>query len=816
MTDVAMGDDQGDGVAFADTGRSRFVYRSDGDALVSAGGSFIADLKLPKMLEAAFVRSPMARGRIVAVDPSRALAMPGVARVGVGSEIRAAMSAPLPWASSVLHASEDAPEDFHLPAYYPLPIDRVSYEGELVAVVAAATRYGAEDAAALVDVSYEPLVPILDPEASLRTGAERIFDDVDGNLALEARFGSVTDVGSLFDDAELVLERRYQMRRSGNPPLETCGVVASYEAGRLTVWSTIQRPQILRVALSDIFGIPAARVRVISPANIGGGFGWKSPMYRETAAIAWLAMQLDRPVRWIEDRSESLRKGVHERDQIWTMRAAFDAAGRLLALDSEVVADVGSVLVDMYGLLPSRISATLPFPYDIPWIRTHLRCAITNKAPMGVNRAAGRMPAVWAIERLMDDAARALSIGPDEIRRTNFVRKFPYSSPLGQSLTDSDYLGSFDKLLEAFDYESLALEAAELRAVGRRVGVGLAACVEICRPLTSLGSALFYNQPGYASATLHMFSDGSVAIHTGDAPQGQQRHTTMASVVATELGIDPQTIEVYTGDTYASPMINSNTDVTSACGVAARRLRQRLCGIASHLMQVDDAEDAFAIRSGVIEHLASGRTMTVREAATAVLIRPFLFPAGTLPDLSETAYVEAPYSPTSFGAHAAMVEVDPELGLVTILKYGFVGDCGRPLNPVGLENAIRGGLATGIGNSLCEMYVYDAEGRLLTRSLKDYTMAGANEMPREVVIDHHDTPTPSTEYGHKRSVTEGVPAGVPPALANAIVEAFDGDIDLTIAPFQPAELWAVVHAGTTEAAHPHLLHRGTSTRVRSS
>jgi carbon-monoxide dehydrogenase large subunit len=712
-----------------------FVYYSDGAALLTAKGAYIADIRLPRMLEASFVRSPIARGLIKRINVEAATLSPGVVRVATGQEIRESVPKTLPRASMVLHASEHAPEQFNLPAYHLLATDSVHYEGEAVAVVVGESRYLAEDGAELMDVEYEEQRPVLDPEVSLSAGSEQLFEDVAGNLALEGRFGSKEDAGSIFDDAALVLRRRYRMNRSGNPPLETLGVIAQYENRRLTVWSTIQRPQILRIALADILGLPASRVRVIAPQNIGGGFGWKSPMYRETAVIAWLAMQLNRPVRWIEDRTEALKKGIHERDQIWDMVAAFDSDGKILGLQSEVIADVGSVLVDMYGLLPSRISATMPFPYDIPWIRTHLRCAITNKAPVGVNRPAGRLPAVWAIERLMDDAARELRVSPVDIRLANFVKTFPYVSPLGGTLTDSDYVGTMSKLLTVFRYEERKQEAERLRAAGRKVGVGLAACVELCRPLCSFGGALFYNQPQYASVSLRMYPDGSVSIMSGDAPQGQMRHTTMAKVTAKELGADPESIEVYTGDTLLSPITNSNTDVASVCAIAARRLKSKVIVVASHLLGVEAKESNFACAMGVVTYLPDRRTISFREIAWTSLMRPFLLPEGSIPDLSETAYLEAPYSPTSFAAHAAMVEVDPELGKIRILSYGFVGDCGKPLNPRGLRTAVIAGIATGISNTTHEAYIYDDQGQLITSNLKDYAMLTAGEMPQELIIE---------------------------------------------------------------------------------
>ena len=770
-----------------------FIYHSDGAALLAGKGNYIADLKLPGMLEVAFLRSPLARGRIKSISTEAAAAADGVAYVATGPDIRKSVPTALPRASMVLHASELAPEAYNLPSYHLLPIDAVHFEGEAVAAVVAKSRYLAEDAADLIDIEFEEQAPVLDPEASLAPGCEQIFEDVAGNLALEGNYGSKEAPGSLFEDAPLVLRRRYRMNRSGNPPLEPLGVVARYENRRLTVWSTIQRPQMLRIALADILKIPMSRVQVIAPQNIGGGFGWKSPMHRETAVIAWLAMQVGKPVRWIEDRTEALKKGIHARDQIWDIVAAFDANGKILGMKNEVIADVGSALVDMFAVRAARSSCTVPPPYHIPWVRTHLKCAVTNKAPVGYNRPAGRMPAVWAIERLMDDAARKLKLSPLQIRRTNFVKEFPYPSPLGGQrgmLLESDYFGTVDKLLDVFRYEERVQEVKQMRAAGRRVGISIATCVETCRPLCSIGGVVSYNQPQYASVTMRMYPDGSLSIMTGDAPQGQMRHTTMAKITAEELGADVHAIEVYTGDSLLSPITNSNTDVTSVCAIAARRLRTKVIGVAAHLMKVPVEEKDFKCARGTITHLPDGKTLSFRDIAWAAMMRPFMLPEGSVPELSETAYFEPPYAPTSFAAHAAVVEVDAEVGKIRVLSYGIVGDVGKILNPRGLRTGIISGIATGISNLTHEAYIYDDQGQLITSNLKDYAMLTAGEMPDEIVIGHNDTPTAVTVYGHKRMITEGVPAGVAPAVANAIINAFDGAVDITTIPIFPGDLWA--------------------------
>lgn len=770
-------------------------YDVDNAALVSGRGAYIADIMLPDMLEVAFLRSPLARARILSIDTADAQDVPGVESIVLGRDQGVMALDKLPAASRVLHASDDAPEAFNLPSYRLLPEDMVNYEGEVIALVAATDRYLAEDAVERLQVEYEELTPITDPAHSLSETADQLFPDVAGNLAMEGVYGSREDPGDVFETAPYVIDRHYQMNRSGNPPLETIGVVASYENRILTIWSTIQRPHMLRIALADILKIPATRIRVIAPTNMGGGFGWKSPMYRETAIVAWLAVQLGRPVRWIEDRTEALKKGIHERDQSWKMKAAFDQNGRFLAMDCDVLADVGSVMVDMYGLLGARLSVTLPFAYDIPWFRSHLRCAITNKAPMGVNRPAGRMPAVWAIERLMDDAARLIGISPLEIRMRNFVHQFPYKSPLGGSLSDSDYLGTTARLVEVFDLEGKRREAARLRAEGRKVGVGIVGCVELCRPQCSPMGAIFYNQPNYASVILRMQPDGSVGIMSGDAPQGQGRQSTMVGVVVRELGADPEMVDVITGDTWLSPITNSNTDVTSVCGMAARKLRVTLLAAARHLLGVTSADDAFGIERGIVTHRPDGRTVTFREIGWAVMMTPFKMPEGFPPDLTVTQYLEAPYSPTSFSAHAAMVEVDPETAKLTILSYGIVGDCGRPLNPKGLNAAITAGIATGISNTTHEAYIYNEDGQLVTSNLKDYAMLTAGEMPRELVIDHFNVTTGATLYGHKRTISEGVPTGVPPVLMNALIDAFEGEIDITTIPIFPGAIWKAVNPG---------------------
>lgn len=277
----------------------------------------------------------------------------------------------------------------------------------------------------------------------------------------------------------------------------------------------------------------------------------------------------------------------------------------------------------------------------------------------------------------------------------------------------------------------------------------------------------------------------------------------MAKVTAEELGADINMIEVYTGDTLLSPITNSNTDVTSVCAIAARRLRSKVIGVASHLMKVPAEENNFRCTKGTVTHLPDGKSMSFRDIAWATMMRPFMLPEGSVPELAETAYFEPPYAPTSFAAHAAVVEVDPELGKIRVLSYGIVGDCGKVQNPRGLRTGIISGIATGISNLTHEAYIYDDQGQLITSNLKDYAMLTAGEMPQEFIIGHHDTPSAVTVYGHKRMITEGVPAGVAPAIANAIIDAFDGGVDLTVIPVFPGDLWAGTSAASaTRKAQP--------------
>jgi carbon-monoxide dehydrogenase large subunit len=401
----------------------------------------------------------------------------------------------------------------------------------------------------------------------------------------------------------------------------------------------------------------------------------------------------------------------------------------------------------------------------------------------------------------MDDAARELGLSPAQVRLTNFVKQFPYVSPIGGSLTDSDYVGTMRQLLTLFKYDERVQEATKLRAQGRKVGVAVTAAVELCRPLCSIFGSMFYNQPQYAAVTLRMHPDGSLSILSGDAPQGQARASTMVRVVARELGANAEAVEVYTGDTALSPVTNSNTDVTTVCAMAARRLRSKVLQIGSQMLEVEYREDDFACANGEVRYLPDGRTLSFRDIAWTAIMRPFLLPdGGNVVDLSETAFAEAPYAPTAFAAHAAMVEVDGETGKLKVLSYGFVGDAGKVMNARGLRTAVTAGIATGISNTTHEAYIYDDQGQLITSNLKDYAMLTANDMPWEVLIAHHDTPTQATLYGHKRTITEGVPTGVPPALANAIIDAYDGQVDIPSAPFFPADLWALHQRATTASA----------------
>lgn len=752
----------------------RSIRRREDPRLLMGQGLFVADVRLPGLLHAAFVRSPYPHARIVRVDLGRALAAPGVVAALSGADLR---PDPPRLPMLVPHAA--------LRPRMPCILARgvVRHVGEPVAVVVAESAAEAEDAAELVAIDYDALPAVLEAEAALEPGSPLVHaaEGAEDNL-MAAVTQTVGDPDAVFAEAErsagsgqaLALRYDFRFGRLSGQPMETRGVVASFERSKLgeqlTVWDSTQSPHTARRVLAELLGLPRHAVRVIAP-DVGGGFGIKNRFYGEEFVVPYLARRLGRPVRWIEDRREDLLTTYQAREQVHHLEVAARADGTLLAIRDRYVVDNGAY--SPFGLVvPFNTGTTLPGPYRLANYRFEMRAAYTNKTAMAPYRAAGRPPGVFAVERAIDLVARRLGLDPAEVRARNLIQPdaFPYRLGLtdrdGSALTydSGDYPTCLRRALELGGAQGFLTEQATARKAGRYLGLGIGCYVE------STGRGPF------EGATVRVEPSGQVVLMTGAATQGQSHETTLAQLCADRLGVSPDDVTVITGDTAAIPLgvgtYASRTAVVAgnAVSAAARQVRAMAQRVAAQLLEVspDDVE----LRDGILAiRGAPDRQVSLAQVARLVSSPPpaFLFPAGLEVGLEATHYYRPTGNTYANGVHLATVEVDPETGLVRVLRYAVVHDCGTVINPSVVDGQVHGGVAQGIGNALYEEMVYDEGGQALTTSYLDYLLPTAAEIP-PIALDHLETPSPLNPEGIK-GAGEGGAMPVPAVIANAVDDA---------------------------------------------
>ena len=771
------------------------VKSKEGNRLIRGRGEYLANLHLPGTLHAVFLRSPHAHARIVSIDTTHARELPGVHAVIVAADMLETTEPIL--SCDVMRLGPPFEELATFPTYWALSHDEVHYVGDPIAMVVAESRHIAEDALDDIDVDYEVLEAVVDPEAALEPGAALTYTDWESNLGLHIET-TVGDVDWVFGEADRVVKHRFSMHRAGCPPLENMVAIASWDDRQgLTLWLNTQRVHVVKIAISEILHVPAALVRVIAPPDIGGAFGWKAAVYREPFAVTFAALRLKRPVTWIQDRREALEGGGHERDGILDIEGAFGAGGKLRALRLRQIGDCGCAKVDQYHYLGPMIAALVPTPYELEAYEAKVDCVVTNKAPIVVNRPAGRMPCVFALERFMDLSARELGIDTVEIRRINLIKHHPYEAP--GMILHGDFMGVLEQLLRDMDYPALRERVAAERQRGRHLGVGVAVAVDLATPYSSAGLGwVAYHQPFYATARVKIETDGDVVIYAGDSPQGQGRETTVAQAAADQLGVEPEAVRVFFGDTANSPLNNHAVHTQTAVHIAAQRLREKVLAIGAHMLGLPT--DSCEVRGGgVIDASDPEHGVTLHEVARTAWLNVGALPPGVQPMLEEIGFDELGLSSTnSFSAHGCLVEVFPDTGEYKIEDWWYVGDAGRVMNPRMLEGAIHGGVACGISNASFEHYAYDGNGQFLAATMMDYLMAGPMDVTH-VHSSHHNTPVETTRLGFKKMVTEGVPAGVPPALVDAVEDALKPlDVRFTALPLTPSRLWEAIELARSQ------------------
>lgn len=766
--------------------------------LLTGTGSFVADIRLPRMVELAVVRSPLAHGRLTRLDLDAARSAPGVLAAVAAADLDGV--SPFP----------DYMETMRPVRTFPLAAERVRYVGSPVAAIVAEDRWLAEDALEAVVAEYDPLPALTTLDGALAGDAPRLYDEWPDNKAVDL-IRADPEVESILASSR-VIRTSCRVHRQAPSPLETRGSVAAYAAGRLTLWTATQTPHIVRTLLAEMLGLPEHAVRVIVD-EVGGSFGSKTHVYPEDVLVAWLAMRLGRPVRWIEDRAEHFLTSVHARDQLHELEAAVDDAGRILALRARITCDIGSGETFPAGIASSFVTAgVLTGPYRIPHAEVALRCVVTNKTPSGAYRGFGTPEAVFAIERLIERIAVETGRDRFELRREMLLEpeQLPYTLPSGSVIDSGSHRRCFERAVE-LGQAALTRAQAE-RPPGRAVrhGLGVVAYLE------GVGASYFVttgNWTSHEGCAIRVEPDGSVVVSVGVTTTGQGVATMVASVTAEALGIARDDVRVDMGDTDRCPygiggLASRSTIVASgAIGIAAAEIREKAIAIGAHLLEAD--REDLELAGGGVRVKGSGRSVPLRQIATLAWVRTLDLPEGIEPGLQATAVYDAPgvsHRPdvhgrinacTTYtnGSDAAVVEIDLETGAIEILSYIVVHDCGRVVNPEIVAGQIRGGAAQAIGGALHEEIRYSPEGEPLTTSFMDYLVPTSAEIPA-IEIEHVVTPAPGTPNGVKGTGESGT-IGPAAAIANAVADALGVDVDAT--PLGPATVRGLIRAAADEA-----------------
>lgn len=788
----------------------RSVKRKEDVRLLRGEGQYIADMQLPRMLHLRFIRSTHAHARLLSIDLSRALDVPGVVAGFTGQDLLDNGMRPIFDVPSLIIP---VPGDLRIPpTSTPLAVDKVVFHGEPFAVLLAEDKYALEDAAELVHVDYEPLPIVLDPEEALKEESPRVYEEWPDNVVYRSMMGN--DASEAFAKADVVIEERFSVPRTGCSPMELRGAISTWsEDAGLKHWSTTQRPHPLRAALSEVLRIPDHKVRVVAPKDQGGHFGTKAPLAREDFVVALVARMVRRPVRWIETREEHFRAGVgQERGQVHYLQLAATRDGKILGLRDRCIADVGDAnQADYMGIsYPITGCAWMPSVYDIPFVEIEVVCVATNKPALTPSRGFGALPARFALDRTIDLLAKELGLDRVEVYRKNLVTKFPHVTPTGQFYDSGDYVGGFDKAVELVDVAQVRRRQAALREQGRYIGVGFGTETEI----SGVSSKVFVEvqgKPGYGAATVKVSATGKILAFHGDAPGGQSHETTMSQVLADEFGLTPDDVMLEYGDSSTTPygmgsIGNRMGSYTVSAGVlAARVLKQKMAAVAAHDLGLDAGPDEFSFSRGEIVWTKDPRRSISFEAvARHLILQPLNLPAGVEAGLEHTAYYEPPPDiPAMFGAafHAAVVEVDPASGEFTVLRYLVVDDAGRLINPRVVEGQVQGGVVMGIGNTIFEEFVYNDRGELQNPTLMDYLMPSAADVPH---VECHDysVRTPHNPLG-SRGKGEGAPGPVPGTLANAIDDALAPfGVRMTDLPLRPERIWKAIDQAARERKGP--------------
>ena len=777
------------------------VRRKEDPRFLTGRGLYTDDVRLPGTVHAVFVRSPHAHARIVGIDLGAARATPGVVAVYTGKDLAdgGVNGIPVGWLLPGLKPSN----------HHAIAVEKVHYVGEAVAIVLADSPYTARDAAERVMVDYDPLPAVADAEQALAAGAATVRESAAGNVCFRWEIGDAAATDAAFAQATTVVRQRLVNQRLIPVAMEPRASLATYvrATDELTLWVTSQNPHVHRLIMGAfVLGVPEHKFRVISP-DVGGGFGSKIFVYPEEVAVAWLARTLERPVKWTAERNESFLTDSHGRDHITDAEMAFDGSGRVVGLRVKTIANLGAHLSLFAPAIPTYLYGTLlSGQYRIPAIHAEVTGVFTHTTPVDAYRGAGRPEACYLLERMMDLAARQIGVDPAELRRRNFIPadQFPYLTPVALQYDSGNYEPALDRALAMVDYTNFRIEQEQLRKQGRYLGIGLSCYIEACGLAPSRVVGQLGAQAGlYESATVRIHPTGKVSVYTGSHQQGQGHETTFAQIVADRLGVPIDDVEIVHGDT-GRVQFGMGTYGSRSCSVGGAAIVESLDKIvdkakriAAHMLEAAPVD--IELTAGRFHVRGSpDRSKGLADISLAAYLAHSM-PDGLEPGLEATSFFDPANFTYPFGTHIAMVEVDPETGQVTLLRYIAVDDVGNVINPMIVDGQLHGGIAQGVAQALWEGAEYDDNGQLATGSLMSYCVPKAHQLPF-FELDRTVTPSPVNPLGTK-GVGEAGTIASPPAVVNAVMDAL-GPLGITHLdmPLTAPKVWQAIQATRAASA----------------
>jgi carbon-monoxide dehydrogenase large subunit len=769
------------------------MKRVEDPRLIKGIGTYTGDVKLPGLQHVLILRSPHAHARVVNIDTAAARAIPGVTAVFTGADVNASCGL-VPCAASI--------PDLKAPKHTVLAGDRVYFVGHPVAVVVATDPYIARDAIDAIDVEYDPLPIVTNPQEAIQPGSPLTHPDLESNIAFTQNVTGGGDIDAAFRSADRIVTHRLYHQRLTPMPIEGRAVVASYHAGEetMTIWTATQVPHLVRTLLPGMIGIAENKLRIIAP-EVGGGFGAKLNVYAEEALCAHLAMRLGVPVKWVESRRENALATIHGRDQIGEYEVAVKKDGTILGIKARTIADLGSYLQLLTPAIPTLTGLVLTGCYKIPAVKMEVIGVYTNKMATDAYRGAGRPEATYLIERLMDVIANECGVDRVDIRLKHFPSPtdFPFATSCGLTYDSGNYQGALAKARDLAGWEQLLAKRNAARAAGKLAGIGVSTYVEIC----AMGPSAAMPAGGWEWGCVRMELSGKVTVITGVSPHGQGQETSFAQIAADRLSVPIEDIVVLHGDTNIA---HFGRDTYGSRGLAVGGSAIVMCidkillkakALAAHLLET--TADFVEFSNGVFT--APGvteRAIPWAELTAASYIAKSL-PPGLEPGLEASSFFEPGNFTFPFGTHICAVDIDRDTGKVSITDYVAVDDCGPQINPLLVEGQVQGGIAQSIGQALFEQTIYDESGQLLTGEFMDYAIPRASDIPR-YILGHTVTPSPVNPLGVK-GVGEAGTIGATPAIANAVLDAL-GPLGITHLdlPLSPERVWNAIQ--TRAAAAP--------------